>query len=262
MKERQQDIEHGDQASQTSLDVGPQAVSHVLEITDDGHHRQGGLHLHAVIPGAFLAQLEVGWNALLAAKAEVREHNGLAFIALDERMESLIMRVEGVPVPVHHLALIVEQPTQFDADGPASFILAFLADLLPTAALTDRKEQFDGIAVNHGEETRLCQQGATPVLVGLKQPLQPSAIRQSPKEVGIVALEPAVKRSEMAAFEGKENANGYHFTRIQFGLAVFAHVFHLIIDNTKNLDDNVFGCHEGSPFCSEEVFRLSLARSS
>ena len=60
MKEPQQHIEHGDQRGQASLAAGPQAHSPALAVTDDRDHRQGGLRPHAVIPGAFLAQLEVG----------------------------------------------------------------------------------------------------------------------------------------------------------------------------------------------------------
>jgi hypothetical protein len=44
-------------------------------------------------------------------------------------------------------------------------------------------------------------------------------------------------------------------------LTVLEHVFHLIIDKAKNVDDTVFGCHEGL-HSSECVLRLSLERSS
>jgi hypothetical protein len=36
----------------------------------------------------------------------------------------------------------------------------------------------------------------------------------------------------------------HQFSRIEFGLRVLGHAFHHIVDNTKNLDDNVFGGHE------------------
>ena len=58
------------------------------------------------------------------------------------------------------------------------------------------------------------------------------------------ALEPVIKHVKMASFEGEQDANRHHFTRIQAGLAMFGYVFHHIIDITKNLDDNVFGRHE------------------
>ncbi len=95
----------------------------------------------------------------------------------------------------------------------------------------------------------------------LEQALQPCTVGQPREQVGIVTAEPAIKGAKIAAFEGKQDADGHQFAGIQFGLTVFGHVFHLIIDKAKNLQDNVFGCHEGL-HSSESVLRLSLERSS
>src|SRR5512135_2447607 len=83
MKERKQDVEHSNERSQASLDVGAQAVSNALEVTDDRDHRQSRLDRHALIPGAFGTQFEVRWNALLAAKAQVAQDNRLTLIAFN-----------------------------------------------------------------------------------------------------------------------------------------------------------------------------------
>ena len=148
MKQCEQDIEQSDNGSQASLNVGRQAVTNALEITDHSDHGQGGLHRHAFIPGAFGTQFEVGRDALGAAEAQVREDNALTIIALDQGMKVLVMRIERGPLPIHHLALSVEQPAQLDAYRPASFILAFLADLLRTASLPNGKEQFNRTTLN------------------------------------------------------------------------------------------------------------------
>ena len=116
-------------------------------------------------------------------------------------MKSLVMGAKRGPVPVYDLPLIIEQPAEFDAHRPAPFIFAFLADLLRTASLTDRKEPFDRITVDHGEETGSSQQAVTPRLVSLEQPLQAGAFRQTGEQVTGVPAQPAIKGREMPAFE-------------------------------------------------------------
>ena len=67
------------------------------------------------------------------------------------------MGVKCGPVPVDDLTGIVEQPAQFDTYGAAAFILAFLSHRLGTASFSNGKEQFDGITIDHGKETRFGQ---------------------------------------------------------------------------------------------------------
>src|ERR1700730_7196255 len=92
----------------------------------------------------------------------------------------------------------IEQPAQFDTHAPAPFVFALLAHLSGTAALTDRKEQFNGIPIDDGKETGLSQESTKPVLMGLQLPLQSRAIGQACKQVIVIALEPAVKGAKMA----------------------------------------------------------------
>ena len=192
MKERQQDIEHSDYRSQASLDIRRQAMMDALEIANDVHHRQSRFDTHTFIPGPFGAQLAVGRNPLHTAKAIISQHNATSVGLFDRGMEVLIMGIHRGPIPVHHLPRIIEQPAQFDADTPASFIFAFLAHLLRTTTLSDGKEQLNRITIDHGEETGLSQQLVAPVLMGLEQPLQAGTLGQSRKQVAIVATETAV----------------------------------------------------------------------
>jgi len=55
-------------------------------------------------------------------------------------MEALIVDIQSIPIPSHHLTTAIEQPTQFHAQAPTSFVLAFLAHLLSTAPLPNGKE--------------------------------------------------------------------------------------------------------------------------
>src|SRR5947209_9114611 len=261
MKECEQDIEHGDERSQACLNVRPEPMMDALETADDGYHRQSRFDTHALIPGAFGTQFAVVGNTLGTAEAIISQHNALPVHLLNQGMKALIVDIHGVPIPGNDFALVIEQPAQFDADTPATFLLPLLAYLLWATSLANGKEQFHRITVDHGKETGLLQQALPPVLVRFEQALQAGAIGQPCKQVGIVALEPAIKSAKIVAVQGNQDANRHQFAGREFGLTVLEHVFHLIIDKAKNVDDNVFGCHEGL-HSSESVLRLSLERSS
>jgi hypothetical protein len=64
-------------------------------------------------------------------------------------------------------ALLIEQPAQFDAHAPTSFVFAFIAHLLRTAPWADGKDEFDGVTIDNRKETRFSQQATKPVLMRL-----------------------------------------------------------------------------------------------
>jgi hypothetical protein len=108
MIKRQHHIEHSNNRSQACLDVDREAMMDALEIAHDGHHRQGSLHAHAFIPGAFGTQLAVVGNPIDTAKAIIGQDNTLPVHLLNDRMNMLIMHIHSRPVPRHHLPLLVE----------------------------------------------------------------------------------------------------------------------------------------------------------
>ena len=57
-----------------------------------------------------------------------------------------------------------------------------------------------------------------------------------------------LERTEVPTFEREKQPNCYQFTWIQFGLAVFWQIGHLVIDFAKYVNDNVF-CSHGSSSC-------------
>ena len=134
MKEREQNVEHGDYRSQASLDRGRQAMMDALEIANNGYHRQRCFDTHALIPGAFGTQFAVVGNTLGTAEAIISQHNALPVHLLNQGMKALIVDIHGVPIPDHHLALLIEQPAESDPDAPSSFIFALLPDLLRATA--------------------------------------------------------------------------------------------------------------------------------
>ena len=176
MKQRQQDIEHRDHRGQPSLDEGFHTMIDPLEATDDRDQGERGLHRHAVIPGAFGTQLAVLWLSIFAPKAVIGQHDAAPAELLDERVELLVWDIHRIPIPVDHLAEAIEHPTQLDADAPTPLIFGLFAKLLRAAALTNRKQQFDGKAVNDQEEARVGQEPLVPVLMRDQQALQPGAV--------------------------------------------------------------------------------------
>src|SRR5215469_2673499 len=248
MKEGQQHIEHRDDPSQSGLNVLSRPMMHMLEIADDRHQRQGRLHHHPLIPGAFGAEFAILWNSMRTAKTQIRQHTRLPCEALDEGMEVLIVDIHRRPVPVHHLSSVVEYPAELDTDTPPAFVFPFLAYLFLTAPSANGKEEFDRVAINHRKEGGRSQQAAAPVLMRLQEALQPSALRQPREQGSIIAAQPAIEGAEVPPLQRKQKANRDQFAGIEAGLRVLGHGAHFVIDSTENLDDNLFGGHEAAPF--------------
>lgn len=78
------------------------------------------------------------------------------------------------------------------------------------------------------------------VLLRAHLSLQRCPIRQPAKQLVIIALQPAIKRSKPSPFERKQNPDRHHFTRMQPCLWDFFHSRQLVIDSTKNVNDNLF----------------------
>src|SRR5487761_296966 len=123
MKQGQQHIEQRDHRGQTSLNKGLQAMGDPLETTDHGHQGKRGLHRHAVIPGAFGAQLAVVRHAVLPAKSVVGQHDAASTELLDERMKLVVRDIHRVPIPIDDLPKAVENPTELDTNAESALCL-------------------------------------------------------------------------------------------------------------------------------------------
>src|SRR5437879_9607351 len=141
-------------------------------------------------------------------------------------MKLLIGGIHRAPIPVDHLANAVEEPTELDANAPTPLVFGLFANLLRTASLANRKQQLNGVAVNHQEEAGNSQKPLVPVLMGDQQALQASAIRQASKQGFVIPFEPAIESAKMASFERKEQADRDQLTGIQFGLTMLGNLFH------------------------------------
>ncbi len=68
-------------------------------------------------------------------------------------MKALVTHIQGIPIPSHHAAKAVQQPTKLDPDTPATFVFAFFPNLLWAAAFPDGKNQLNRITVNDAKES-------------------------------------------------------------------------------------------------------------
>jgi hypothetical protein len=57
VKESLQDVEHSDQVSLVNFDIGSDAAKELFSIANNGNHRERGFDHHALVAGAFEAQL-------------------------------------------------------------------------------------------------------------------------------------------------------------------------------------------------------------
>lgn len=241
--EAEQDVEHGDDVSQTSLKMMTRAMKDLLQATGGGDQRERGFDQHALVPGTAWTELEIGRDAISVIETGVGQDNALVLQRFDEGQKHLVMDVGGVPGPTDDLTRVVEQPAQLQADDPAPIAFAFLAHLLGTAAFTDRVDQLDAIAVNDSEEGRGRQEVSAPVLMSCQLALQAGAVWQAAKQRGVVTRYPAVEGAEISPLQRKQHAEGYHFAWVQLGLAVFRYHRHVIIYPTEQFDDKVLGGH-------------------
>ena len=187
MKQGQQHIEQRDHRGQTSLNKGLQAMGDPLETTDHGHQGKRGLHRHAVIPGAFGAQLAVVRHAVLPAKSVVGQHDAASTELLDERMKLVVRDIHRVPIPIDDLPKAVENPTELDTNAPAPFVFGLFAKLLCAAPLPNGKQQLDWETVNHQEKAGIGQEPLVPILMRDQQALQSGAIGQPGKQGFIIS---------------------------------------------------------------------------
>lgn len=68
-----QDIEKGHRVSYSAFEVVPNTMIHMLEMTNDCQYRQDRFNHHAVIPGSFGTNLQIGWVPVYFLKMEVSE---------------------------------------------------------------------------------------------------------------------------------------------------------------------------------------------
>lgn len=221
-------------------------MEQVLETAHSGQHREDRFHDHTLIPGSLGTELQVSRNSLDTGKSQIGQGDRLSFERLNQGQEGLVVDIGRIPIPDHYFTAVIDHPTQFHSDDPTAVGLALFAQLLLAASLAPGVDQFDAIAVHNGEETGIGQEGVTPILMSLEQPLQTSPLGQI-KPRTIVAFQPAVESAELHALEGKEQTNRDQFTGIEVRLGVFGQVADSVVYQTEEMDDKIQSGHGFRP---------------
>jgi len=107
-----------------------------------------------------------------------------------------------------------------------------------------RMDKFNAVSVSDSEYHRFCQKPFCPILMGFQKPKQPCPFRKFGKQRKEVTLEPSVKLSFAFSSHGKEKSYSDNFAWIEFGLAVFWDIFHLVVYHAEELDDKIFCWHK------------------
>ena len=101
------------------MEIRPDPVHDLLEMADQGEHRQDRLDQHTVLPLATLTQFEVGGIPLRGMKAGIAQDNHLLFKLPDEPLKGVIGDIGGGTRPPHNQPPLIEQETEFAANNPA-----------------------------------------------------------------------------------------------------------------------------------------------
>src|SRR5229473_1910363 len=239
-----QTIEHGCNIAKACRQVLLHSMKDFLEMIDDGDDTENALNHQTIIAFAALTKLPVDRTFSALAEAQVAEHLGLLGPRGSDLLEVLVMRVGGRPFPVNDLPLWSNQPAEFHPHNPAMITLAFFANLSRTASFPNRVNQFQPVAIDHTFLLRSHQKVVGQRFILRQQAQQPRTFRQLRKQVPPVSFQPAIKRSIVDAFQGKQNANGDDFTRIQVRVFALIDMCQFVVYHTKESNDNVFGSHQ------------------
>jgi len=238
-------VEHCHSVSQSALEISPNPMHHLLEVTHHGQHGQHRFDNHAGVPLTPLANPDVFRVPVLFDKALIAKQHHSGGIAFGNLLKgAAIINVGRVDIPIHNKTQMIEHETQLTPDDPTVVRQPFLADLSLAAALPAWVEQFDAIGVSQTEQGRACHKALRPMPMGIEQPKQAGLAGQMREQSAVVSLQPAIKGAIANPFEGEQNGNRDHFAGIKTGLRMLLCIGHLVIHTAKQVDDKIFGSHE------------------
>ena len=244
-----QQIERSDSERQAGQDVVHHPMTDLLEMTDQGQHREHGFDQHAVVPGAAWAEFQVGRIALGGVEAGIGQDDHAVLEPLDQGLKPGIVGMGRRPQPADDLTPLIDQQTQFAADDPPMIGESLPTDLGWAAAFPNRMDQFDAVTVHNAQQGGGRQEQQGPLPMGLELAKQPGPLGQARKQGLVVPRQPTIKRPVADPFKGVQHAQRDHFTGPQRGLGMLGQGFHPIIDPAEQVRDQVDGGHDRSPGC-------------
>jgi hypothetical protein len=227
--------------------IDGESLGQMFETANTGYQRQHSFDNHVFTPRFMGTKFEVTRRFARFLETEITQDNRFFIKLIGNGTKGLVMNISGVPIPSHHLASVIHQLTELNADNPASVGFAFLTHLLRTASFAYWRDQFNAISVNHGKKGGIGQQTIRPFPMAAQGPLNAGAIRQSDKQTLEVAFQPAVEGSKVPAFERVQQSNRHQLTRMQQRIRPFFNFAHAIIYQTEQRNDKVFGGHGSLP---------------
>src|SRR5215213_4544348 len=173
-----QDVESSEREGKTGSQVGPDTMSHVLEVTYCMQHRKYSFHHRAHVPRVWLTHLHVGRISASQMEAMISQHYHLIFELSYHGVESGIVNVSAVVVPCGYQAPLVQHQPQLGTYYPASITQTFSANLLGRSAFSHWVEQFNPVSISHSQDGRFGHEAVCPLMMSSKQPKQASTLRQ------------------------------------------------------------------------------------
>ena len=236
-------------------------VKQFLEQANVGQKRKDCFNHPALIPGPYLAELEIFRDAVFGAESEITQGDRLSFVMLDERKKTIVAFVGCRSLPIHNAPVLIDDPAHFDADDPTPIAFAFAPDLFFRTPFAHRMNEFNPVTVGDRKEGRRSEKTIRPFPMRGQQSLKSCPVRQTGKQVRKLAAQPAVEMPELAALERKQCSYGDHFTGIEFNLRMLGNVFQTVINRAKEICNNVFSLHKSLQENGFGKFTFSARRS-
>src|SRR3954452_14641634 len=155
-----QQVESRQSEGQSRLEVAPDTMSHMLDVTDGMQHGKDGLDHHARVPLSSLAHQQVGGVALLKGEQRVSQHDHLLLVLSNHRVESRIMHISSGTIPIHNQPPLVEQQAELATNYPLVVGEAFAAHLVGSTLIPPRVQQLYAVSVSHSQQGRLSHEPA------------------------------------------------------------------------------------------------------
>ncbi len=174
----------------------------------------------------------------------------------NQRAKLSVGDVGLIAVPATEPSHVIQDHRDFRPDNPAVIGQTLCAEWVVAATFPPRVQQFNAKSVGHAQQARLGQGSLGPLLMGLEQTKQPTALGQLGKQGPIVAAEPTVEGMFADAFQGEQQTQRDNLAWLEFGLAMFWHVTHHIVHLAKQDSAKLDGSHRVCSFFGLPTLRM------
>lgn len=195
-------VKQGHPQGQMRLECLPRPMTHMLELTAYGQHRQDCFNRHAGIPGVTKARFQIRWFAHFGMKSSITQYNHDLFNSPNHGLKDRIGPIGCVTVPCDDQSPLIQQQIELAPHNSAVIRDAFFFDLNGTPPFSNGMNQFHAIGINDAQHGRIGQKPLCPMLMRLKQPEQPCPVRQGRTRPCANFPEATGKRPEFLCLSG------------------------------------------------------------